>query len=233
MRVQRRFQRWQLGREAALFFKDSDRYVNCFIDDLSPTGFKASLAFKLPVDAFLDFELQLSDELCFPAQAWIVWHRPAGELYHYSFHLSRITEGDREKLKRFIKLYATVREKSYGEESRTVMLNKGEARVNDRRIFQRFDAGFSLSFLDVADGSEGSGRIQDISAKGIGFLANSALRPRASLELWLRIPDRGDPLYTRGSVVWAKQLADGQYAGGIHLERADLMGLSRILRIQE
>lgn len=233
MMIQRTFKRWELGREAAILFKGSQEYINCNINDLSTTGFSVALPLKLPVNTFLDFELQLSDELSLRAQAWVVWHKPEGELYNYGLYVTELDPRDEEKIRKFIQLYSQFHHKSHGGESKTIVLKKGEAQVNDRRIFQRFESGFSVSFLDVADGSEGSGRIQDISAKGVGLMSERQLRPRSSLELWLRIPDRGEPLYTRGEVVWAKRLADGRYQGGINLERADLMGLSRILRMRE
>ena len=51
------------------------------------------------------------------------------------------------------------------------------------------------------------------------------------LEAWLHIPDAGEPLYARGMATWSKRDSDNQYRIGMDLERADLMGLSRILRV--
>jgi hypothetical protein len=49
--------------------------------------------------------------------------------------------------------------------------------------------------------------------------------------MWLNIPDRGEPLYTRGRVVWSKMWEPNKYRLGINLEKADLMGMARILRL--
>jgi hypothetical protein len=73
--------------------------------------------------------------------------------------------------------------------------------------------------------------VQDVSAKGLGLVAGEALAPLTPLEMWLNIPDKGEPLYVRGEVAWSKKLAADQYRIGVNLERANLMGLSRVLRV--
>lgn len=103
--------------------------------------------------------------------------------------------------------------------------------MEDKRIFQRFSMRFPVSFLDVTTGREGVAQTSDISAKGIGITAQTHLAPRTPVELWLRIPDQGDPLYTRGYVVWSNLMEQDTYHIGVNLERADLMGLSRVLRL--
>lgn len=101
----------------------------------------------------------------------------------------------------------------------------------DRRIFERLPVKFSLRFLDLNSNREGQGQIRDISAKGVGFMTNLELVPRAPLEMWLEIPDKREPLYTRGEVIWSKLQDVNEYRAGVNLEKADLMGLSRVLRV--
>lgn len=101
--------------------------------------------------------------------------------------------------------------------------------MEDRRIFERFPARFPLRFIDLKDNKEGIAQVRDVSAKGVGMITNEQLEPHTPLELWLQIPDRGEPLYTRGEVVWSN-LKGIHYHTGINLERADMMGLSRALR---
>ena len=108
--------------------------------------------------------------------------------------------------------------------------NKGGVEMEDRRIFERFKAALPTRFLNLKESSEGNGLTEDVSAKGIGLLAENEVAPRAPLELWLEIPDKGEPLYARGEVVWSKMLQPNKYRVGVNLERADLMGLSRVLR---
>jgi Tfp pilus assembly protein PilZ len=101
----------------------------------------------------------------------------------------------------------------------------------DRRVFARFSANLPLRFLDSDSNFEGQAQVQDISAKGLGLVTNAKLNPRSSLEMWLEIPDKGESLYTRGEVVWLESQGVNEYRAGINLEKADLMGLSRVMRL--
>ncbi len=103
--------------------------------------------------------------------------------------------------------------------------------MNDRRIFQRFDARIPVKILDLNSGAELAGETYDISAKGIGLMLKQKLAMKTPLEAWLQIPDKGEPLYTRGITTWSRQEGESGYRAGVELERADLMGLSRILRV--
>lgn len=94
--------------------------------------------------------------------------------------------------------------------------------MDDHRIFERFKLGFAVSFLNGSNGRPGTGVVQNISAKGIGITIYEELLPKASLELWLKIPER-EPLYARGYVIWSRRESDGAFYSGIHLERAALM----------
>lgn len=105
-----------------------------------------------------------------------------------------------------------------------------KAEFVDRRIFERIPVKLSLRFLDLHSNKESLGQTQDISAKGIGLLTEEKLSPATPLEMWLQIPDKGDPLYTRGNVVWSDKVEPNKYRVGIALEKADLMGISRVLR---
>lgn len=100
----------------------------------------------------------------------------------------------------------------------------------DKRIFARFPVEFPARFLCPSTCREGYCEAQDISAKGVGIVTHEALSPNSSIELWLHIPDKGDSLYTRGEVVWAERLEPNRYKAGINLDKADLMGMSRVLR---
>ena len=109
-------------------------------------------------------------------------------------------------------------------------MDGSEYDYRDRRVFERFPTKMSLRFLNLNTGKEGYAHTRDFSAKGLGLVTSRGVVPRSLLEIWLDIPDKGEPLYTRGEVVWSKCLAPEQYRIGVSLERADLMGLSRALR---
>ena len=102
--------------------------------------------------------------------------------------------------------------------------------MDDQRIFQRFSIRLPLRFIDLYSGKEGLGETHDVNAKGVGFRTGKEIKPETPVELWLDVPDRGEPLYTRGKVAWSRAEGIGEYKIGVSLEKADLMGLSRILR---
>jgi hypothetical protein len=101
----------------------------------------------------------------------------------------------------------------------------------DLRVFERFPVKLAMKYLDLGSNREGQAQTMDISAKGIGITTGSMLNPNTTVEMWLKVPDRGDPLYTRGEVVWSQMLGANQFRSGLNLDRADLMGISRILRV--
>ena len=70
----------------------------------------------------------------------------------------------------------------------------------------------------------------DVSSKGLGLSTSHELESQANLEIWLDVPNSTDPLYTRGQVIWTRLAGTAGYRSGIELEKADLMGISRLLR---
>ncbi|MFA5099648.1 MAG: PilZ domain-containing protein [Candidatus Omnitrophota bacterium] len=101
----------------------------------------------------------------------------------------------------------------------------------DLRVFERFPVKLAMKYLDLGSNKEGQAQTMDISAKGIGVTTNAMLSPNTSVEMWLKVPDRGDPLYTRGEVVWSQMVGSNNFRSGVNLDKADLMGISRILRV--
>lgn len=106
--------------------------------------------------------------------------------------------------------------------------------MDDRRVFARIPARFPLRFLDPSTGRDGDADTVDFSANGVGFMTNESLLTRTPLELWLNIPDKREPLYTRGEVVWSESSDEaGRYRVGVQLEKAELMGLARALWVKK
>lgn len=101
--------------------------------------------------------------------------------------------------------------------------------IEDKRVFARLPVTMPVKFMNTEMNAEGEALTQDISAKGIGLMINRKIKPNTSLEMWLTVPDKGEPFYTRGEVIWSIPEAD-KYRIGVNLERADLMGISRVLR---
>lgn len=109
-------------------------------------------------------------------------------------------------------------------------MEKVKENFEDRRTFARFPVSLSLKYLDLGSNREGQAQTCDISAKGIGMLSQEKLTPHTSLELWLQMPDKSEPFYTRGEVVWSESASNNEFRAGVNLEKADLMGVSRVLR---
>ncbi|MEI6631631.1 MAG: PilZ domain-containing protein [bacterium] len=100
----------------------------------------------------------------------------------------------------------------------------------DRRLFARMETKFPLKFLNMVNTNEECAQVVDISAGGVGFVTNESLPVNTPLEMWLNIPDRHVPFYTKGEVAWSSPIPElNQQRVGVRLEKAELMGLARIL----
>lgn len=103
----------------------------------------------------------------------------------------------------------------------------------DRRTFQRIPAKLPLIFSAFSSSKEVLAQMQDISANGIALLTGEELQRYAPLEMRLQIPDKDEPLYIRGEVVWSEKIEPNRYRVGVSLEKVnlvDLMELWRVLR---
>jgi len=101
---------------------------------------------------------------------------------------------------------------------------------DDRRIFERFDVDFSAGIKQPEVGVRGGGFVRccDISASGLGLIAEEKLIPDTSLEIWIGIPDRHSPIRGLAKVVWSKQVQEDKWRAGLEFARIDFMGLRRI-----
>jgi len=102
--------------------------------------------------------------------------------------------------------------------------------ARERRDFARFSIDLRVQFLDTINNKKVEAQARDISAKGIGIYTNEALPLKTEIELWVEIPNKEEPLYIKGKVVWSKEVEDNKYRVGICLDRTDLIGVSHILR---
>jgi hypothetical protein len=102
--------------------------------------------------------------------------------------------------------------------------------MDDRRVYTRFPVNFNLRFLNLWEGKEGQAVTYDISAKGLGITADQELPLHTAIEMWLKVPDRDEPVYTRGEVAWTRGDDLDKYTVGIDLERADLLSLTKAVK---
>jgi hypothetical protein len=225
---------WQakIKLEAAEFDTAKD-FTNCLIYDITLRGLRVCLPQEIEVDAYVRFSLVLSEDCRLDnLEAWVVWHKVVDGNNFYGLYFTKISDPCKEKLYQFTRenFCEQINKQWWKDIDKDINQQKGGEDMEDRRIFERLKKCFPLSFLNLDTGFEGQAQTQDLSAKGIGLVASQQFEPKTPLEMWLKIPDKGEPLYLRGEVVWSKSQGVNEYRSGINLERADLMGISRIFR---
>jgi hypothetical protein len=233
MTDKRQISRWEINKPVKIQLVGAVVFAECFLKDINFKGLKIVLNLRLIVDSHIKFNLKLSDKYLLECEAWVAWHKVIeGRNIHgrniYGLYFTKLKDADKEKIYKFV--YEHVPDGISRSWRDTSIEKEGGEDMEDRRIFQRFNIRFPVKLLDLNSGQEINAETSDISAKGLGIWSKDTLNPHTPLEAWLKIPDRGEPLYTRGNVVWSKPEGSGEYHLGIDLERADLMGLSRILR---
>lgn len=228
MQDRRNATRWQISWKAKIKLEGEESLANCVISDINFKGLNLICSLKLQPDTFIKLDLNLCEDCVLTdAEVWISWHRCVGEQNIYGLYFNKLRDDDKERLFNFIRdRFPKVLHNQWWPEEQ-----KGGVKMEDNRIFERFSANVPVRFLNLKDNSEGEAVSQDISAKGVGFVTKDALMPNTTLEMWLVIPDKAEPLYVRGEVVWSKPQIDQSYRTGVNLEKANLMGLSRVLRL--
>lgn len=221
--------------------------VFCQVRDINYKGMGVISEVKLPQDTAVKLSLRLSGECTFDAEVWVAWVRVIDGVNHYGLYFSRLRDADKEKIYSFVQqnLSKAMVNKWWPEagvpltgdtfagspaSGDYLQAERDKESVEDQRIFERFPVNLSARYLNLDTGEEGVVNTQDISAKGLGLAVSEALKLHTALEIWLEIKNSGDPLYTRGEVVWVKKKDDGSYKLGVELEKADLMGISRVFK---
>jgi len=233
MAERRRFTRWKIDKDTKVKLEGAQNCVNCTVNDISLTGCKISLGLKLQKDTFLKLTIVLSDESAINIEAWVAWHKTIDCVNCYGVYFNKIKDGDKEIIYQFIRrnFPQLINNQWWHDTRKEGGETMEEEKIQDRRIFDRFAAKFPLKLINLRENKESEALTEDISAKGIGLTAPEQLQPRTPLEMWLKIPDKGEPLYIRGEVVWSRMVESNKHKVGVNLDKADLMGLSRVLRV--
>ena len=230
--------RWRANWQAKIKLETAESgttkdFTNCLIYDITLRGIKVCLPQKIGVDVRVKLSLVLSEDCTLEdLEAWVVWHKAVNDNNLYGLYFTKISDPCKEKLYQFTRsnFGEQINKQWWKDIDKDIGQQKGGEDMEDRRIFERLEKSFPLSFLNLDSGVEGQGQTQDLSAKGIGLVASQQFAPKTPLEMWLKIPDKGEPLYLRGEVVWSRSQGINEYRSGINLEKADLMGISRVLR---
>lgn len=217
-------------KNSAWIKRDKSPDLLCQILDINHAGAQILLNAKLPGDSALKMKLQIGDDSVIDAEVWVTWHKAINGSNHYGLYFSEIKDIDKEKIN---KLISDIHSHNYAgyqpSDNNEIQEAKGGEAMDDYRIFERFKKEFSARYIGL-DGKEFTAQTIDVSAKGLGLSTNQRLDSQAPLEIWLDVPGSTDPLYTRGQVVWSRTSGTKGWHSGIELERADLMGISRLLR---
>ncbi len=223
--------RWPVNVDAKLKVADSSALLPCQIKDINLKGIQISLAEKLEKDKFLKLSFFLPESIVLDVEAWVAWQKVIDNVNIYGIYFSKIKGSEKEKIYNFVYKYCGDKVKKHvWQETKEGGEKMQKQDFEDRRIFARFPANLSLKFLNLSNNAEGQAQTFDISAKGLGMVTEERLHPNTPLEMWLNIPDRGEPLYARGEVVWSNNYEQNRFRSGIELEKADLMGMARVLR---
>ena len=223
--------RWRINWQAQVRIPEREGLTECYIRDINFKGIQISLGERLKKDAFVNLTLVLSPEFSFDIEAWVVWQGTIEGLHTYGLLFTKIRDTDKERL--YIFIYNNFREQITKQWWQGVPIEKGGENMEDRRIFERFTARFPLRFLSAVENKEGQAVTRDISAKGVGFVTDEELVPHTGLEMWFEVPDKGEPIYARGQVAWLRRAEPAKFRAGVELEKADFMGISRVLRAIE
>ncbi|MCK9432051.1 MAG: PilZ domain-containing protein [Candidatus Omnitrophica bacterium] len=231
MHERRKLKRWHIDRRVLCKLKQITNDLYCQIKDINYSGAQVVLNVELPLRTAFKMSLRLSDQYTVDVRAWVTWHKVEGGSNHYGVYFSQIKDADKDKINKFINIFYPddVPEKVSLPEDIVVENGEEGEGMDDHRIFERFKREISARFVGL-DGKEGTARTFDVSAKGLGLSTDRELESQANIEIWLSVPNSSDPLYTRGQVVWSRAAGKGGYQSGVELERADLMGISRLLR---
>jgi len=229
----RQVPRWDINKDTEIKLQGALNFAECRLGDISFKGLRISLAMKLPKDAFLKVVMVLTEEQILELEIWVVWHKTMDGRNVYGCYFSGISEADKEKIYKYIHKYCPdqLRKQQWRGIKKKLVESSGGTAFEDKRVFSRFPAHLGIKFLESDTGREGTALTNDVSARGLGVVLERDLSIQTPLELWLKIPDEHQPLYIRGGVAWSKNISPNEYRAGIKLDRPDLMGLSRVLRM--
>jgi len=232
MHDRRSIARWRIGRQIKVKLEGAENFADCFLEDVNLKGAKMVLQIRLKKDTFIKVDFVLSEDFILNTEVWIVWHRMIEGRHIYGVYFSKIKDADKDKIYRLLRktFPQLINQRWWAatEERREVMAGEN---FEDRRIFERFHAKMPVRFLESTGTQENTAQTFNISAKGLGLVTKDRIPESSPVEVWLQVPDKGEPVYSRGEVVWSRSTGINEYRSGVSLEKADLMGVSRVMRV--
>lgn len=229
MHERRKITRWGINKPVKIKLAGAEAFIDAQLQDINFKGIQLAFRPKFTKDSILRLKVFLTDDFILDIEVWVAWHRSIDGHNIYGMFFTKIADSDKERIYKFVFKHAPheIHKKWWKDAGKK---EEGGSDMEDRRVFQRFNVNFPVKLLDGDSSQEIEASTNDVSAKGVGICTDRQLVFGAPVEVWLSIPDHGEPLYTRGTVAWSKLESANRYRAGIALEKADLMGLSRVLR---
>lgn len=106
-----------------------------------------------------------------------------------------------------------------------------EGVINEKRVFERFDARFPAKFKHSPGDYGTDVLLRDASALGVKVSTKDRLFMSDAVSLMVKLPDSQDPLVLNGEVVWTKNSEPNWWDVGLRLHKVNFMEMQRIFRL--
>jgi len=105
--------------------------------------------------------------------------------------------------------------------------------IEDRRVFERFDARFPARLMDSSEDFGEKIYLSNASARGVKLQSKERFSVNEHIDLEVSLPDGQDPMIIRGEVVWFQGKGDNEWEVGIKFDKIDLMRVMRLYKFVE
>lgn len=95
--------RWQINNRAELAVEDGIRPIPCIVENISTRGIRVSFKKDLFPEVFSNFNLALSEDCAFNADAQVAWSEKIYERNVYGLAFNRIEESAKNRITQYVK----------------------------------------------------------------------------------------------------------------------------------
>ena len=100
----------------------------------------------------------------------------------------------------------------------------------ERRQSVRYEVTLSVVASHGLMGNALTTTSHDISSKGAGLVVDKQLVPGETIDITFIMPDDGERIQTRGTVVWVSSLGLNRYRAGVAFADSDLRPIPMVMR---
>lgn len=102
--------------------------------------------------------------------------------------------------------------------------------MNDRRIYQRFDARYPAKYKDTRSDFGDNVMLRDACADGARIRCKDRLYLNDHVALEVELPDGRAPMTLRGRVIWVIKDDESCWDVGVQFHEVNFFGLSRLYK---